>query len=79
MEFRISLTPRLSIFLMLFSLIFLVLISLIGYELGYREGQRHGAPSILNNKTTGQHSSDVVGPETDEPSQTSNAAGMRKS
>ncbi|MGA0955436.1 MAG: hypothetical protein ACO3SN_06665 [Burkholderiaceae bacterium] len=79
MEFRISLTPRLSIFLMLFSLIFLVLISLIGYELVYREGQRHGAPSILNNKTTGQHSSDVGGTETDEPSQTSNAAGMRKS
>ena len=79
MEFRISLTPRLSSFLMLFSLIFLVLISLIGYELGYREGQRHGVPGILNNKTTGQHSSDVGGTETDEPSQTSNAAGMRKS
>ena len=78
MEFRISLTPRLSIFLMLFNLIFLVLISLIGYELGYREGQRHGALSILNDKTTGQHSSDVVGPETDKPSQTSNAAGMQK-
>jgi hypothetical protein len=39
-DFRISLTPRLSIFLMLFTLIFLVLVSLIGYELGYREGQR---------------------------------------
>jgi hypothetical protein len=79
MEFRISLTPRLSIFLMLFSLIFLVLISLIGYELGYREGQRHGAPSILNNKSTGQHSSDELDPKTDKPSQTSNATGMQKS
>jgi hypothetical protein len=64
---------------MLFSLIFLVLISLIGYELGYREGQRHGAPSILNNKSTGQYSSDELDPKTDEPSQTSNATGMQKS
>lgn len=79
MEFRISLTPRLSIFLMLFSLIFLVLISLIGYELGYREGQRHGAPSILNNKSTGQHSSDELDPKIDEPSLTSHATGMQKS
>jgi hypothetical protein len=79
MEFRISLTPRLSIFLMLFSLIFLVLISLIGYELGYREGERNAVPSTPKNRAADQQSSDVVGPRMDDPSQTSTAAGMRKS
>ena len=60
MEFRISLTPRLSIFLVLFSLIFLVLVSLIGYELGYREGQSFVAPSGLDSKATRPESSEVV-------------------
>ena len=60
MEFRISLTPRLSIFLALFSLVFLVLVSLIGYELGYREGQSFVAPSGLDSKATRPESSEVV-------------------
>ena len=60
MEFRISLTPRLSILLMLFSLIFLVLVSLIGYELGYREGQKFVAPNSLDSKATRSESSELV-------------------
>lgn len=78
MEFRISLTPRLSIFLMLFSLVFLVLISLIGYELGYREGQRHEAQSIFNSKAPAKAPSEAVGPETSEPNKSSNAVGMQR-
>jgi hypothetical protein len=59
-EFRISLTPRLSILLMLFSLIFLVLVSLIGYELGYREGQKFVAPNSLDSKAARSESSELV-------------------
>lgn len=47
MEFRISLTPRLGIVLMLFGLVFLVLLTLIGYELGYREGQKQGSSAAV--------------------------------
>ena len=78
MEFRISLTPRLSIFLVLFSLIFLVLVSLIGYELGYREGQRFVAPSSLDSKATRPESSEVVARPAGISDEQSNKAGTQK-
>ena len=78
MEFRISLTPRLCIFLVLFSLIFLVLVSLIGYELGYREGQRFVAPNSLDSKATRPESSEVVARPAGISDEQSNKAGTQK-
>ena len=78
MEFRISLTPRLSIFLVLFSLIFLVLVSLIGYELGYREGQKFVTPNNLDSKASRPESSEVVARPASMTDDQSNKAETKK-